>query len=569
MTRAAIPLVPLALLAASLPFEVREGVRLRGGLMLTNVEVALALYLVVSCVLRPGRGLRRPSLEVVAVLVWLAVLLGSALFASAAPGSSLKFAARLSLGPLVFLAASRDVEVARGRSVVAGALLGGALVSALFGLVESYRILDLSSALVPFRPYITTDQGVLRLNGSFQHANLAAGSLELMLPIALASAVLAILKPRRPALIAALRFGSYTLLCWALILTISRAGMASGALGVCVATLALCARLPRSAGFRVAALSASGFVLAALLSSGLASAVRARLFGLPANLHGVSYAVEPSMVVRKGAPVQLKVGLRNTGFLTWRHRPPNPFRLAYHWVDSRGATIVFEGARTSLPRDVPSGDGVVVDATIWSPAEPGDYVLLWDLVHERVTWFSQRANPAATTFVRVIQGTATSAAPPAALPSWTRSVPTEMEPWVENELVPRGKLWSIALSHAAAHPLLGIGPGRFGATYPAGLAPGRYDAGLSAHNLYLELASTTGALGLGAFLMLIALIGRRLAAALTRRVEATTPDVVWAAAGLGVLTAFLSHGLFDCFLASHPVSLGLWIALAVSRPSGG
>jgi O-antigen ligase len=143
-----------------------------------------------------------------------------------------------------------------------------------------------------------------------------------------------------------------------------------------------------------------------------------------------------------------------------------------------------------------------------------------------------------------------------------------MEPWVENVLVPRTKLWSIALSHAAAHPLLGIGPGRFGATYAASLAPGRYDAGLSAHNLYLELASTSGAIGLGAFLLLIALVAWRLAAPLTSRAESPTPELVWAAAGLGVLAAHLSHGFFDSFLASHAVSLSLWMALAVCRPSG-
>src|SRR5262245_66334039 len=99
-----------------------------------------------------------------------------------------------------------------------------------------------------------------------------------------------------------------------------------------------------------------------------------------------------------------------------------------------------------------------------------------------------------------------------------------------------------------------MGPGRFGATYTEALAPGRYDPGLSAHNLYLELAATTGVMGLAAFLALMALIARQFVLGLTSGPR----EAVCLAAGLGVLGAILAHGISDYCLDSHAVSLTFW-----------
>lgn len=65
----------------------------------------------------------------------------------------------------------------------------------------------------------------------------------------------------------------------------------------------------------------------------------------------------------------------------------------------------------------------------------------------------------------------------------------------------RWSYWRGAAELVEAHPLLGVGPGAFGAAFQQVQQDGHYAR--YAHNLYLQLASETGLAGLAAFLALI------------------------------------------------------------------
>ena len=72
----------------------------------------------------------------------------------------------------------------------------------------------------------------------------------------------------------------------------------------------------------------------------------------------------------------------------------------YHWLDSGGDTVVFDGHRTVLPCDIFSGDCCSFLVNALAPAEPGHYELQITMVQEQVCWFHDQ-NPACLASVPV------------------------------------------------------------------------------------------------------------------------------------------------------------------------
>jgi O-antigen ligase len=115
--------------------------------------------------------------------------------------------------------------------------------------------------------------------------------------------------------------------------------------------------------------------------------------------------------------------------------------------------------------------------------------------------------------------------------------------------------WTMAAEMTAASPILGQGPGGFAAATPAYM-PGDVAAveQTVAHNMYLDVASELGLLGLAAFLALVGYAAR--GALRSRRIVArrTLADAVLVAFA-GTLTA-------ACFL-SEQFYLPLWLLVAL------
>lgn len=64
--------------------------------------------------------------------------------------------------------------------------------------------------------------------------------------------------------------------------------------------------------------------------------------------------------------------------------------LSYHWRRPDGAreVVVMDGERSAIQPDLRPGESRRILCEILAPAEPGRYLLEWDLVEEGVTWFS-------------------------------------------------------------------------------------------------------------------------------------------------------------------------------------
>ena len=91
--------------------------------------------------------------------------------------------------------------------------------------------------------------------------------------------------------------------------------------------------------------------------------------------------------------ITVPVTVRNTGNRVW---PVSEVFVAYHWFrDDR--LVVWDGARTPLPRDLRPGNRATLSMRVAAPHEPGSYVLMVTLVHEQVAWFEQKG---AATIVR-------------------------------------------------------------------------------------------------------------------------------------------------------------------------
>jgi O-antigen ligase len=108
--------------------------------------------------------------------------------------------------------------------------------------------------------------------------------------------------------------------------------------------------------------------------------------------------------------------------------------------------------------------------------------------------------------------------------------------------VPRSSLWKAALQMFVAHPF-GVGPDNFRLLYGRYLGATRWDTRIYSNNLYLELLTGSGFLGLVAFAWVIAV----------RRWNRSAASLA--------IAVFLIHGILDVFLMTTPIYFAFWILL--------
>ena len=87
-----------------------------------------------------------------------------------------------------------------------------------------------------------------------------------------------------------------------------------------------------------------------------------------------------------GTNYSVSLTVKNDSQKTW---DKDEVFLSYHWLDSNGNIVLYDGVRSAFPQDVPPGTSLTVEADVRPPGQSGSYVLQWDLVHETVTWFSK------------------------------------------------------------------------------------------------------------------------------------------------------------------------------------
>lgn len=580
--RAALRLgLTLALLA--LPFELASGLAV-GPLTFTNVELLLlgTLGLWLALLAAERRAPHVPQWLVIGSAAFVGALLLSALLAPAERAGALKFALRQAQGALLALCVAdslgqrRGDEARRPAALLAWPMLAGAGLSAAFGLAELSEAPAVMAALAPFKTETSYMGGLLRLSASFSYANTAAQFYEALLPLAvlLAAGTLARELPQREQRGLTMRLLALALpalLLLATLYTYSRAALAVSSLLLLATPLAAWWSLGRATGVRTSAISAG------LAAVGLALVVASPTFRVRIAAPDVSnwYSARyTSSQVAPMAPNELRsvpITVRNDGRIRWEPGGLRPVRLSYHWLDATGRIVRFEGRRTQLPHPVEPGASVTLQASVQAPSAAGRYVLVWDMLREQIGrgWFSQMGVPPARVPVEVGGAPAPNTPPPP--PDGPASAAT-----IAPQPAPPGRsaLWGVALELWRERPLLGIGPDVFRQIYGERLGLARFDRRVHTNNLYLELLTGAGVLGLGVFLALAGACLWRGTRSLL--VPPAHPQVLGAAdrhlllgALLGV-GAVLIHGLLDVFLAFTPTYALFWLlvgAVAGLAPS--
>lgn len=89
---------------------------------------------------------------------------------------------------------------------------------------------------------------------------------------------------------------------------------------------------------------------------------------------------------------------RNTGTLRWARTVRGEWPalgLAYRVTGADGTALPDLASRSPVGRDVPPGGSIAFIARVDVPAEPGEYVLDWQLLSELEHWFDQLGSPVA------------------------------------------------------------------------------------------------------------------------------------------------------------------------------
>ncbi len=111
----------------------------------------------------------------------------------------------------------------------------------------------------------------------------------------------------------------------------------------------------------------------------------------------VSYAVQyddggtTPNYLDPGQEFEAVIKVKNNGFLIWGSSGSGRVALGTHWIDrDTGEIVIWDGDRGLLNSDVSHGREAEVNIKIKAPDKAGRYTLQYDMVRERVAWFSEK-----------------------------------------------------------------------------------------------------------------------------------------------------------------------------------
>ena len=548
-------------LAFALPFEAIRPVVSSSRFALTGLEILAGLTLLLGTGyilfsrLRtgPSRPLRRRILDpaVLPALLFLLLALVSAVLAPEFQSEALKSAGRFAAGLAMYLITLAIFANRLRQRALIWAIILGAGASALLGLAEAAGWPSLAHVLALFKVKPTEVAGLLRVSASFQYATIAAAYFEMAVPLAIAAAAAAGSRATRALALA------ISLLCTVMIvLTVTRAATAV-LLILLLLLLALSWLRPACRSLRRPLLLNLAFLLVMLaLQMWLSPVVRTRYTSVDsAEWYGAAYSAPADLTLDSGETASVEITVRNSGRLPWGAGGTNPVVLAHYWSSLNGRNVYdLPIQETPLPYDVGPGQSADVSVPINADLPQGEYRLVWGLLHKGVEWFRYRGVTEAQTLMLVrSSGPETFAAPPLA----------PLEEAVDTGLptLSRLSLWKAVLDMFSERPLLGHGPGNFRLLHGRYLALAAWDTRVNANNLYLELLSGAGLLGLIAFSALMLAVIFTPITPLRRPLSG--PAAPWISGLVAALLAFLLHGLFDYFLEFTSIYLLFWTLLGL------
>jgi hypothetical protein len=261
---------------------------------------------------------------------------------------------------------------------------------------------------------------------------------------------------------------------------------------------------------------------------------------------GAEYRPEFNLLRERPQQIsELQLHVKNTGSATWKPDGEQPVTIGYHWYDTERRRIVpVAPIHTTIARAVGPQESITLRAAFHTPADPGKYLLSWDLAQETRGWFSRNGVVPGVVEVDIEDDT----------DPWRGT--GDVSRWMKPELqkgssadaaIGRADLWAAGVRLAVQRPIFGAGPDNFRMLYGRPIGFTYWDKNVRANNLYLELLVGSGLAGLAAFCWMVSRV--------TWRVTAAPIS----------LAVFLVHGLVDVFLMTTPIYFGFWILMGLSH----
>jgi hypothetical protein len=94
--------------------------------------------------------------------------------------------------------------------------------------------------------------------------------------------------------------------------------------------------------------------------------------------------------VPAGAAVEVHLVVANQGDGVWP--AGGDTKVGYDWIDAGGEKLGSLAGRATLPIQVPPGGKVPLVVAVDTPARPGAYTLVVDMLVEKVAWFHGRGS---------------------------------------------------------------------------------------------------------------------------------------------------------------------------------
>jgi hypothetical protein len=551
----------VALLMLVAPFERLEPLLRLPAQSISNLEAALlAAFAAWGLALCSAR--RLPEWRTTLTAPWLLLIAAMCCATAAAPIArlnALHMTGRVAAAFGVYLLAVNGVTTrARLMTIVSVALVAAAGVSVL-AVLEYLTIPAVLLWLKAFRPQVMTVGALVRAGGSLQYPTIASMYLEIVFALGVGVMVASRDDNRRGR--AALVFATLLLMAYAITLTFTRSGLILMAAALVWIGVMRVRRTGVDGGVGLVALLGVA-VLALFLTSRSLDSIWLRFTSEgQESWYRADIEAPASVALATGSISRIPLTITNRGRLDWSSQAESPFFLSYHWmVDDAERYVVFDGVRTPFDAAVSSGATVALEATVRAPRRPGRYRLVWDVVQERRTWFSDEPGSTASISVATVEGPELAGAP--------QPFPRPKPGWRPRRFV----LWGAAARMFAAHPMLGVGPDNFRLIYPRySVSPTSVPADTRIHsnNMYLEVLAGGGLVTALAFVWLIWSAARMCRASVSpTEAGRHVPNAL----SLGVVAACLAiaaHGLVDSFLAFAPTyivfSLTLGLAAACAR----
>ncbi len=577
----------LLLLAFTLPFELDRPLLAIGPLAVTNLELLLGLILLVAVVTWFGdkgshRGLPLPHRGVVLLLVAGGLFVGTAVLAPEQNGNALKASFRLLSGMALALAILLLVRTTRQHITLLLAILAGGLLVAIIGLSEVWLGREFGW-LAPFRGGITVTGEYLRLTGPLDYANHAAMFIEVTAPLLLVAGWLWWKRVGKTAVLLLVVL-ALLLLLQASFATLSRASFVTiGAVGIGMMFLLSQSNGLKSVWRKLTAENAQsaeekrgqgnplrlcgsiflrnqavwpwlglvGLVGILFIFNTLGSDVFRLRFASEGDngWYEAVWQVPPQLTLAANEIQPVPIVVTNAGALTWSSNRAQPINLGGRWIQAESGLQMAE-PRWPFAQSIPPGETAVMQIPLRAPSNPGVYTLIWDVVHEQVTWFGEKSGVFATSTVRVLPSNNRSPfpEPDTVAPAWNYALP----------IPERSTLWRLALQFIGERPLLGIGLDNFRLGYGRLLNADSWNETIHTNNWYLEFLVGGGLLAALPFFAWLAWEGL-----LAWRVLRRPPVDPWLLAILAGLLAFLIHGLLDFFLLFNSTGLLFWLLVGL------